>query len=65
MKFAYVSPATADRVRTALDWTVFSVGVLSLTTAIAATVLTHMDMMPVKTAAASEEISVATLPDVL
>lgn len=30
-----------ETVRSVLDWTVFSVGVLSLTIAIAATILTH------------------------
>ena len=65
MTLANVPTATVDRFRNGLDWAVFSLGVLSLSTAIGATVLTHMDIMPIKTTLTTEEIAVAPLPDVL
>lgn len=40
-----LNPQTKDRLREALDWAVFSLGVLSLSTAIAATVVTKTDLV--------------------
>jgi len=40
-----LNPQTKDRLREALDWTIFSLGVLSLSVAIAATVVTKTDIV--------------------
>ncbi len=40
-----LNPQIKDRLREALDWTIFSLGVLSLSTAIVATVVTKTDIV--------------------
>jgi len=56
---------TKERAMHVLDWTVFSIGALSLTIAIAATVLSNFDLLGSQTAYVPQEIVVTPLPDVL
>ena len=55
-----------ERAREILDWSVFSLGALSLTVAITATVISHFENISVASIdTAQDEIEVSVLPDVL
>lgn len=66
MSYVLAIAKDKERAREILDWSVFSLGALSLTIAITATVISHVDSLRVSSVDTSQEgIEVSVLPDVL